>query len=232
MSERRMTAEDRKAAIVRAVLPIFARKGFAETTTRQLAEAAGISEALLYKHFPSKESLYTEIQHHGCHGCDPSLEKLVGLPPSTSTLVYVVYYVIRANMVGRSRETIDHDTRLRLLLKSCLEDGVFARSLLKNRLAECLPRIEACMEAAARSGDLVGGPLTHRNRLLFTHHLAVMIGTMHLPHKAVVDYQVAREELLKETVWYALRGLGLRDEAIAKHFDQHALALFFGDEHL
>jgi hypothetical protein len=144
----------------------------------------------------------------------------------------VVYYVIRANMVGRAKEPIDHDTRLRLLLNSCLDDGAFARSLLKNRLAECLPRIEACMEAAAKTGDLAGGPLTHRNRLLFTHHLAVMLGTMHLPHRAVVDYQVSREELLKEAVWFALRGLGLRDEAISKHFDPHALALFFGDERL
>ena len=88
------------------------------------------------------------------------------------------------------------------------------------------------MEAAASAGDLVGGPLTHRTRLLFTHHLASMVGTMHLPHRPVVDYQVRREELLKETVWYALRGLGLRDEAITKHFDPQALALFFGDEPL
>ena len=227
-----MTAEDRKAAIVRAVLPVFARQGFAQTTTRRLAAAAGISEALLYKHFPSKESLYAEIQHHGCHGCDPSLEKLVDLPPSTSTLVYIIYYVVRANMIGRKKEAIDCETRLRMLLNSCVEDGAFARVLLKNRLAECLPRIEACMEAAAKTGDLVAGPLTHRNRLLFTHHVAVMLGTMHLSHRPVVDYEVNREELLKQAVWFALRGMGLRDGAIAKHFDAHALALFFGDEKL
>ena len=47
-----------------------------------------------------------------------------------------------------------------------------------------------------------------------------------------MDYQVPREELLKETVWFALRGLGLRDEAISKHFDPHALSLFFGDQRL
>ena len=47
--------DERRAAIVKAVLPLFARQGFSNTTTRQLAEAAGVSEALLYKHFPSKD---------------------------------------------------------------------------------------------------------------------------------------------------------------------------------
>ena len=68
---KRMNCDARKEAIVKAALPLFARQGFARTTTRQLADAAGVSEALLYKHFPSKESLYAEIQKYGCRGCDP-----------------------------------------------------------------------------------------------------------------------------------------------------------------
>ena len=41
-----------------AALPLFARRGYAETTTKDLARAAGISEALLYRHFPSKRELF------------------------------------------------------------------------------------------------------------------------------------------------------------------------------
>jgi hypothetical protein len=88
------------------------------------------------------------------------------------------------------------------------------------------------MDAAVAAGDLVSGPLSHRNRLLFAHHLAVMIGTMHLPQRPAVDYRAGREELMRQAVWFTLRGLGLRDEAIAKHFDPSALARFFGNEQL
>src|SRR5262249_27173260 len=104
MLDRRMTGEERKAAIVKAAMPLFAKQGFANTTTRQLAEVAGVSEALLYKHFPSKESMYVEIQSCGCKGCDPMLEKLATLEASTATLVYVIYYIMRANIIGKSRE--------------------------------------------------------------------------------------------------------------------------------
>ena len=37
-----MTAENRKLAIVKAALPLFARKGFSKTTTKELAQAAGL----------------------------------------------------------------------------------------------------------------------------------------------------------------------------------------------
>ena len=54
----RLPSRERRDAIVTAVRDMFAEKGFDGTTTRELAQAAGVSEALLYKHFPSKESLY------------------------------------------------------------------------------------------------------------------------------------------------------------------------------
>ena len=214
---------------MKAVLPIFARQGFARTTTRELAEAAGVSEALIYKHFPSKESLYAEIQTFGCRGCDPDLQKLLDLDPSTSTLVYIIYYIMRANIVGRGKETMCSDTRHRMILNSCLEDGSFTRFLFHNRFAENISKIVECMDASAQSGDMVPSPVSKPNLLLFAHHLATMIATMHLPRKPVVDYDASREELVQQAVWFALRGLGLRDEAIKRFYSPKALALFFGD---
>lgn len=230
MRAQRLSCEERKEAIVKAVLPIFARNGFANTTTRELAKAAGVSEALLYKHFPSKESLYAEIQTFGCRGCDPGLQKLISLEPSTSTLVYIVYYIMRINIVGRGKEAICAETRHRMILNSCLEDGSFSRFLFHNRFAENISKIVDCMDAAAEAGDLVASPVSKPNLLLFAHHLATMIATMHLPKKPVVDYEATREELVQQAVWFALRGVGLRDDAIKRHYNPKALALFFNED--
>src|SRR4051795_3080789 len=85
----RLDSEERRKAIIDAALPLFARKGFAGTTTKELAEAAGVSEALIFKHFPSKAALYAEILQSGCVG-DPVLEQLRAQEPSTETLVRIV----------------------------------------------------------------------------------------------------------------------------------------------
>ena len=60
-SNGRLSGGERRQAIADAVRGVFADKGFDGTTTRELAKAAGVSEALLYKHFPSKESLYAAL---------------------------------------------------------------------------------------------------------------------------------------------------------------------------
>lgn len=225
-----MSCDARKEAIVKAALPLFAHQGFARTTTRQLAAAAGVSEALLYKHFPSKESIYSAIQHYGCRGCDPGLEKLIGLAPSTSTLVHIIYYVVRVNVVGRACATMNHEVRHRMILNSCLEDGAFTRFLFRNRFSENLERIVDCMKAAVDAGDVVASPVSRENRLLFVHHLATMIATMQLPKEPVVDYGTSRESLVNQAVWFALRGLGLSDAAITRHFRPKELAAFFVEE--
>jgi AcrR family transcriptional regulator len=47
--------------IVEAAVALFSRKGFRGTTTKEIAEAAGCSEATIFKHFATKNELYTAI---------------------------------------------------------------------------------------------------------------------------------------------------------------------------
>ena len=56
-----MSAEERKAAIVKAAVGLFAEKGFRGTTTRELAAAVGVTEPVIYQHFATKRDLYTAI---------------------------------------------------------------------------------------------------------------------------------------------------------------------------
>jgi AcrR family transcriptional regulator len=54
----RLSAVDRRQQILEVASGLFARKGYQGTTTREIAEGAGVNEALLFRHFPSKENLY------------------------------------------------------------------------------------------------------------------------------------------------------------------------------
>ncbi len=211
-----------------AALPLFARKGFANTTTRELADAAGVSEALIYKHFPSKESLYAEIQNTGCKDKDSGLEKLANLDPSTSTLVHIVYYLLRTIVMGKPGDTISWETKHRMILNSCLEDGEFTRVLYENRFSCCFNKVQACLAAAEAAGDTVECAISRENRVRFAHHRGAMIAINHLPKKPVIDYKVNREELLHQVIWFALRGLGLTDSSIARHYNPATLSVFFG----
>jgi len=45
---------------------LFARHGFDGTTTRQIAERAKVNEAIIFRHFPTKQDLYWAIIEHEC----------------------------------------------------------------------------------------------------------------------------------------------------------------------
>src|SRR5271168_1568121 len=97
----KLSGEERRAAIIKAVRQVFAEKGFDGTTTRELAVAAGVSEALLFKHFPNKEALYSAMQLSCSNERDSEqCERLKALEPSASTLVLLVHFFVSRVLVA------------------------------------------------------------------------------------------------------------------------------------
>jgi TetR/AcrR family transcriptional regulator, transcriptional repressor of aconitase len=211
----RLDSDERRKAIVAAALPLFARKGFAGTTTRELAEAANISEALLFKHFPSKQKLYGEILQLGCEG-DPALERLSALEPSTLTLVRMTHYMVRYFLGATGSDSGERECRLRLVLHSFLEDGEYARELFETIFERVHPIFAASTEAAAAAGDMVVGSVCAANGFWFGHHVAAMIAFVFLPARACLPYQGTLASLVDETSRFILRGIGLTDTAIER----------------
>src|SRR5260370_5145919 len=127
----KLSSEERRAAIVKAVQKLFAEKGVDGTPTRELAEAAGVSEALLFKHFPNKEALYSAMQTSCCQGKDPVIEKLRALEPSTSALVTLVHFMFSRKVGVRLAEDDEEAVHMRLVLRSMLEVWEVARVHLR-----------------------------------------------------------------------------------------------------
>ena len=219
MASPRLDSEERRKAIVNAAVPLFARDGFSGTTTREISEAAGISEALLFRHFPTKKALYREILRSGCEG-DPALEKLATLQPSTETLVCIARFMMRRFVLGDEAERAELDPRLRLVLHSCLEDGDYARELFETVAERVVPLFVDSMAAAVTAGDLIAGavafsPAAAANRFWFAQHVAAMMAFAALSGRSCVPYRGSVEDIVEEAVGFVLRGIGVTDAALA-----------------
>src|ERR1700719_2823578 len=126
VTKTKLSAEERRAAIIQAVRHVFAERGFHGTTTRALADAAKVSEALLFKHFPNKEALYSAMQLSCFNEQDKgTLERLKNLEPSASSLFFLVNFLASHILGGRLGS--DEQVLQRLMLRSLAEDGEFAR---------------------------------------------------------------------------------------------------------
>ncbi len=221
----RLTGEERKAAIVQAVRRVFAANGFRGTTTRELAAAAGVSEALLFKHFPSKEALYAAMKHSYCDKGDPVAERLRALTPSTSSLVTLVHCLFSRSAGERSATSDADKVHLQLMFHSVMEDGEFARIQMQQVAAGWVPKVEQCLAAAVDAGDAVDRGMLPGLGAWFTYHLSSAMMHYLRPATPIVEYAVSREKLVEQAVLFTLRGMGLRDEAIERYYNASALAL-------
>jgi len=59
-----MAGGERRLQIVLVAMRLFSRRGFRGTTTKEIAAAAGVSEAMVFRHFATKSELYSAILDH------------------------------------------------------------------------------------------------------------------------------------------------------------------------
>jgi len=113
-----MQHKDRRQDILKAAMTLFAKKGFRGTTTRDLATQAEINEAIIFRHFSTKEELYRAIleekMKHG--GRAEKHDELCQLAETAGDVEFL-------ETLGRTiLERHEQDTTfMRLLLFSALE---------------------------------------------------------------------------------------------------------------
>jgi len=120
------SGRERQASIIAAAASLFAQKGFNGTTTREIAKTAGISEALLFRHFPTKRALYAAI-----------LAEKVQISQLLATVEEAaekrddtrVFTLIASFRIHRGTDP----TLLRLLLFSALEGHELSDMFFRNR---------------------------------------------------------------------------------------------------
>jgi AcrR family transcriptional regulator len=58
---RRLTAEERRTGILDSALAVFSESGYHSASIDDIAREAGVSKALIYDHFASKQELYADL---------------------------------------------------------------------------------------------------------------------------------------------------------------------------
>lgn len=146
MDERAPRPRDAAATrkqLLDAAAALFAERGFDRTTVRDIADRAGVNQALLFRYFGSKDGLFAEALAQG------SLEDVAGTPAE-----HLLETVLR-----RLLEPTPGDRSLQAFLRSTGNDSAAAAT--RRRLSEEYSRVLTTLtdaddaEDAALRADLV-----------------------------------------------------------------------------
>jgi len=141
----RIPAAARKASIIRSAAAIFGEKGFNGTKTREIAARAGVSEALIFKHFPSKEELYAAILAE--ESPLPDLLKRIETFAEQRNDVEV-FTVIAETIVGGAPDS----NLMRLILFSALENHELSDMFFQNHIRHFYDVLASYIEQRVEDG--------------------------------------------------------------------------------
>ena len=149
----RMAGEERREQILRVAMSLFSNHGFRGTTTKEIAQAAGVSEAMVFRHFATKEDLYAAIlDSKACSGggsFDPAVMAAEAIKQKDDRRVF-------ESLALGALEYHDRDPEFqRLLLHSALEKHKLAQMFFDEFVLKVYQFLGGYIRERQRDGALI-----------------------------------------------------------------------------
>jgi AcrR family transcriptional regulator len=128
-----MAAEDRRQQILEVAVQLFSQKGFRGTTTKEIALAAGVNEAIIFRHFATKSDLYRAIMDQKASSAEVqamrnTLKEAMEAGDDRRVFESLAFHMLEFH----ERD----DTAMRLLLYSALEGHELADMIFRNHISK------------------------------------------------------------------------------------------------
>lgn len=131
-SAKRLSFSERQEKILQTAVELFAEHGYEGTKTRDIAQKAGINEALIFRHYPSKEDLYSAILKYKLKASQDKMQNLLGRlsalnnKSAANELVFIAKYLVQENRKDPHL--------LRMMLFATLENHRLGAAFFRQRL--------------------------------------------------------------------------------------------------
>lgn len=216
MKRTRMSGNERRAQIITAARKVFSQSGYDGAKTLQIAREAGVSEALVYRHFPSKLALYRAVlrqifqeqderwQEQGFHGTGAA-GLIAAIQKFISTAV--------SDAADPGRRDIN-----RMTLASLASDGSYASLIYRRSQRRNAKAMAQAYDSAREEGAFTGEAMDTPAAAMFIEHVGTMLTAIAgQPYERQL-YGIEGDNLVRQATLFCLRGIGMKDEVIERHF--------------
>jgi AcrR family transcriptional regulator len=210
----RMKGDERREQILSTAVRLFSIHGFNGTTTKKIAEAAGVSEAMVFRHFSTKDELYGAILHS--KSCEEGPHRF---PWENNEELQVaidekddqkVFYNLAINALNKQQAD---EGFMRLMFYSALEEHELAERFFSEFVTKVYEFISGYIEQRQKDGAMreVNPRIVVRAFLgMIIHHSLNNI----LWDKKRVILNITNEEAAKNFADIILRGVTSEPRAI------------------
>ena len=151
----RMTGDKRREQILQTAVNLFSQKGFRGTTTKEIARISGVSEAMVFRHFATKDALYDAILDN--KACQDGVHRF---PWEGNEVLqeaikrkddYAVFYNIAFDALNKHQSDQNF---MRLLFYSALEEHKLAERFFNEFIARVYEFIGSYIKTRQKDGAM------------------------------------------------------------------------------
>jgi len=157
---------EKQKRVLTTAIRLFSEKGYANTSTSEIAKEANVSEGLIFKYYQSKEQLLMSLIIRFVTDFSPEigpefLESFVPDPQMT------LEGFIRQSMLSRMRIIEANKDLFQVFFKELMYREELKRELVPLIMAKFVPLLTAAIEHFKVKGELVDLPTERIVKLLF-----------------------------------------------------------------
>lgn len=147
----RMTGDERRSQILQVAIKLFSQYGFRGTTTKEIARVAGVSEAMVFRHFATKDELYHAIlDWKACEGRSVNPMEAI-CDAMTEKNDEQVFYQMMLNALDKHERDPEF---MRLLFYAALEGHELADIFIKENLVPIYEFMSAYIAQRQKDGAI------------------------------------------------------------------------------
>ena len=144
---KRLSAEDRRATIIEVAKRLFAQNGFHGVSIDEIVKQVGVSPAILYRHFSSKDELYEAVLHEFSCTRESYVDAVVSNDTGFEAMLRSMTRVFINSIVN-------HPDLLKMEMHSQLEGSDASREFFLNRWKSFTDYIEFNLEELHNQGRI------------------------------------------------------------------------------
>jgi AcrR family transcriptional regulator len=188
---------NKQQKIFETAIKMFAEKGYANTSTSEIAKAAGVAEGTIFRHYGTKDNLLLSVILPFIKDSIPTIaEEAFNEIMSENVLCFEDF--LRAFLKNRIDFINNNKEIFKILVKEILYNEELRRELQPYFTENMTHRIVKVINTYKESGELIDIPTSTLQRMLFTFVGGYFVSRfVFLPDNFVMDEEAEIENVIR-----------------------------------
>lgn len=198
---------DKQQKIAEAAIRLFAEKGYANTSTSEIAKAAGVAEGTIFRHYKTKDNLLLSLILPFLKEALPAMAEDV-LQDVMSKETGSFESFLRALIKNRIQFIKENREIFQVFVKELIYNDELKKELLPLFTENIVKRIGVVVDLYKERGELIDLPPGEIEKVLFT-----FFGGYFLSRFIIIAIEPEDEELeIENLIRFAMEGIKKRND--------------------